>query len=100
MVFITMCTVGYGDVYPLTDLGRICGIFLVFTGFVVMSIVIVIIGGNFEKHYKIFTKKRMRFKKLMLILQYKEQGVDVKGILSQVNADLKVKLGANMSLQA
>merc|ERR1719471_1085688 len=81
LVFITMCTVGYGDVFPVTDLGRVCGVVLVFTGFVVMSIVIVIIGGNFDKHYKIFQKKRLRFKKLMLIMQYKEQGVDVKALL-------------------
>merc|ERR1712217_929393 len=94
LVFITMCTVGYGDVYPETNLGRICGVALVYTGFVVMSIIIVIIGGNFDKHYKIFTKKRMRFKKLMLIMQYKEQGIDVKGLLAESGPVAEPVVGA------
>jgi len=47
--FVTMTTVGYGDLAPITNLGRLLGVFCMFSGIVLMAICVIIIGGNFEQ---------------------------------------------------
>lgn len=47
--FVTMTTVGYGDLSPVTNLGRLLGVFCMFSGIVLMAICVIIIGGNFEQ---------------------------------------------------
>ena len=43
-VFITMTTVGYGDLYPITALGRIVGALSALIGGVILSIIFVTAG--------------------------------------------------------
>ena len=50
---VTMGTVGYGDKYPVTTGGRIVGIFLIFTGIGLMSLVTATVAS-------IFVERRMR----------------------------------------
>jgi len=57
-VFVTMTTVGYGDLAPITNLGRILGVFCMFSGIFLMSICVIIIGGNFEQvHQSLHSEK-------------------------------------------
>lgn len=62
---ITICTVGYGDVYPKSNLGRLVGITSCFWGFFVISMMVVTLGSimNFsleeESSYNLF--KRLEY---------------------------------------
>ncbi|MFH0800984.1 MAG: potassium channel family protein [bacterium] len=54
--FVTLCTVGYGDIYPRTVAGRIFGIGLMLTGYCILSIITAKIAS-------ILVEKRIRQEK-------------------------------------
>ena len=47
----TLLTVGYGDIYPITNAGRIIGIFIAFLGVGTVAIPTGIISAGFVEHY-------------------------------------------------
>ena len=47
----TLLTVGYGDIYPITNLGKIIGIFIAFLGVAVVAIPTGIISAGFVDQY-------------------------------------------------
>lgn len=47
----TLLTVGYGDIYPVTDAGRIVGIFIAFLGVGTVAIPTGIISAGFVEYY-------------------------------------------------
>jgi len=51
-VVVTISTVGYGDLYPVTDLGRLCTSVLIFCGLLFMAMPIAIVGGAFLETWK------------------------------------------------
>lgn len=56
----TLLTVGYGDIYPITTLGRIFGIFISFLGVGMVAIPTGIISAGFVDQYATI-KKRMEY---------------------------------------
>ena len=64
---ITMTTVGYGDMYPRTALGKVFGIFCAISGLVLTSLAIPILSKNFHFYYdnaKMLAKmKQLKLKK-------------------------------------
>jgi voltage-gated potassium channel len=51
---VTMTSLGYGDIYPVTTGGRIVAIFLMFFGVLLIGL----IAGSFSRHY--FEQRRIR----------------------------------------
>ena len=68
-----MLTVGYGDIYPITTLGKVFGIFITFLGVGVVAIPTGIISAGFVEQYAemkravhVGTEKDMQFIKIPL----------------------------------
>ena len=51
-VVITMTTVGYGDIFPVSGLGKLVGTFCAISGALTMSLPLPVIVSNFEKYYE------------------------------------------------
>ncbi len=51
---VTLTSLGYGDIYPVTVAGRIVGMFLMFFGVILIGV----IAGSFSRHY--FEKRNLR----------------------------------------
>ena len=47
-----MTTVGYGDITPITPLGRFVAVFAMFSGIIIVALPITVIGANFEKQFE------------------------------------------------
>lgn len=67
LTIITMTTVGYGDIYPRTVLGRIVCILLVIWGIFVVSIMVVVLTNTFQ-----MDQRELKVLSLMKKLQKKE----------------------------
>ena len=47
-----MTTVGYGDIFPVSGLGKLVGTFCAISGALTMSLPLPVIVSNFEKYYE------------------------------------------------
>eukprot|EP00928_Gymnodinium_smaydae_P039375 TRINITY_DN26913_c0_g1_i1.p1 TRINITY_DN26913_c0_g1~~TRINITY_DN26913_c0_g1_i1.p1 ORF type:complete len:841 (-),score=75.29 TRINITY_DN26913_c0_g1_i1:205-2727(-) len=54
--FVTACTVGYGDDYPTTSLGKSIGIIVFLIGIMMLAFVMTVVGSAFVIHYKAFVE--------------------------------------------
>ena len=75
-VVVTMTTVGYGDIYPQTGLGKLVGTMCAVSGVLVLSLPIPIIAGNFEAFHKANQageKAKIRKKKLLEVKEKEEK---------------------------
>jgi hypothetical protein len=57
---VTMSTVGYGDMTPVTWLGKVIGCCTVLTGMLVLALPITVIGTNFQKVMKSVMHETMK----------------------------------------
>lgn len=57
---VTMSTVGYGDMTPVTTAGKLVGTATVITGMLVLALPITVIGTNFQKVMKSVAQQTMK----------------------------------------
>ena len=55
---VTMTTVGYGDIYPVSGVGQLTAMLAMFWGLVVLSLPITIVGANFDEEYREMKKRK------------------------------------------
>jgi len=84
---VTLTTVGYGDVVPITGFGRALGIVIVITGIGMAALPAGILASGFTSE---ISRRRERFKAALMI--WVEDGTFSKHESSEF-ADLRVKLG-------
>lgn len=83
---ITMTTVGYGDIYPVTPTGRILAITCAFVGVLFMALPISILGANFTVQYQRLSEvQRLERKKRQTLLLAKSLKTTSK---KAINVDL------------
>lgn len=60
--FVTITTVGYGDLYPVSTVGRLLACVTMFTGLLVIACVVIMFGGNFETAKENFERAKSRWR--------------------------------------
>ena len=65
---VTMTSVGYGDIYPATDLGHFVGCIIMLSGILTLAVPITLIGNKFHAVW-IAEKQKERKQKLMMSMQ-------------------------------
>jgi len=87
---ITMTTVGYGDVYPVSDMGRIMAVTCAFVGVLFMALPISILGANFTVQYQRLseTQRIERKKRATKLLSKKLEQMSGKEI--KIDVDYEV----------
>ena len=49
--FVTMTTVGYGDIVPVTSMGKIIGAITIVCGILLIALPVAIVGSKFQEVY-------------------------------------------------
>lgn len=73
---ITMSTVGYGDIYPKTTLGKVIAIMIGVWGMFLMSMVVIILFEQTELTYD-ERKSLLTYNKLQLKAKLKNKAVQI-----------------------
>eukprot|EP01130_Rhizamoeba_saxonica_P016298 TRINITY_DN7506_c0_g1_i1.p1 TRINITY_DN7506_c0_g1~~TRINITY_DN7506_c0_g1_i1.p1 ORF type:complete len:430 (-),score=64.30 TRINITY_DN7506_c0_g1_i1:32-1321(-) len=74
-VIVTITTVGYGDSYPVTDLGKVVAILTMLSGLLVLAFPLTILGSNFAEVYE----ERQKEKQIKNVLDLRTRILTMKG---------------------
>lgn len=96
-IIVTMSSVGYGDMFPTSDIGRFIGSFVMVTGILTLAVPITLIGNRFNEawlEHKQFKKKQEMVENLKQAKVI--EGSDATGgsspkVVSEEEAELKLK---------
>ena len=90
-VILTMTTVGYGDIYPRTLLGRIVMFFCSIFGVIVVSLIVVTVQNSLELS-NVESKAHTVIKKIQLTEKMRDRAAMVIGKASRIFLEVKDKL--------
>jgi hypothetical protein len=80
---VTLTTVGYGDLYPVTEPGRVVASFAAVCGIFCIALPVTVIGSNFSKEFEAFqvrTKQNKMAKRKLKITQAREKLRDLESL--------------------
>lgn len=90
-VVLTMTTVGYGDIYPRTTLGRLVIFFCSIFGVIVISLIVVTVQNSLEMS-NVESKAYTVVKKMQLTSTMRERAAMVIGKASRIFLEVKHRL--------
>jgi hypothetical protein len=71
---ITATTLGYGDLYPTTPVGRLLSCLWIFCGIVIVAMPIGVLGSQFSNIYEAYKEREAELKKLNEVALLSSQG--------------------------
>ena len=83
---VTMTSVGYGDMYPITDAGRAVGSFIMLSGILTLAVPITLIGNNFQDVWVAAKKKKEKGKMIAMLAQ----GADGDGAPDNIDGSVSL----------
>lgn len=87
---VTMTSVGYGDMYPITDAGRAVGSFIMLSGILTLAVPITLIGNNFQDVW--INAKKMKEKGKMIAFLAKGEHHDEEGERAVTDLEVSTRL--------
>lgn len=78
--FVTMTTVGFGDVYPRTWLGKIVGTFSMLSGILIIALPVAIVGRKFQEIYESYSEEEKSNVKWGVASMLKKRNVQIDEI--------------------
>ena len=90
---VTVTTVGYGDMYPVTFPGYLVGAAAMLTGLLIVAFPIIILGANFSEAREALARKKDEeyHKKMALISSCEETSEEAKSAASEENTSSEEK---------
>jgi len=87
--FVTMTTVGYGDMYPKTGLGKLLAVMVMLIGILVIAFPVSLVGSSFNQVFAVHLKDRLFDQKRAKKETVSETQIEIKELLQQVHGLLR-----------
>ena len=95
--FVSMTTVGYGDIVPVTGIGRIIGILMIFTGMAYVSLVTATLAFSFIDFFRTESRKAAdRVEKR--VIEYEDKIEGLIDIIDELKKEMIKKYRINSFL--